>query len=88
VQRYTRTTQVKKQHTGNDEVVDHEPAEYLADASMRDAELPGDVTRTYTVSRHLHDPLTNHIRQRASVDEHSSQLVDPSMTWIRSQCSL
>jgi len=59
----------------------YRPAEYLADATMRDTKLPGDVTRTYTVSRHLHNPLTHHVRQRTSINEHSSQLVNPTMTY-------
>jgi len=62
--------------------VDDVPAEYLTDAAVRDAQLARDVTWTNAVSRHLNDPLTNHVRQRTSVDEHASELIDPAMTCI------
>ena len=46
---------------------------------MRDAQLARDVARPHAVVRELHDPLTHHVRQRPSVDEHAAQLVYAAM---------
>ena len=46
---------------------------------MGDPELSGDVAWSDPLVCHVHNPLADHVRQRTSVDEDPSQLVDTSM---------
>lgn len=46
---------------------------------MRDPQLPGDITRANSIVRQLHYPLADDVREGSAVDEHSAQLVDPSV---------
>ena len=52
----------------------------LGDATMRDPELPGDVTRSDPLMGKLYNPLTNHIGERTTVHKHTAKLVHASMT--------
>lgn len=54
--------------------------EDLGDASVRDAQLTTDDTRTNAVGCHLHDLQSNVIGKRATIDEDATQLIDPSLT--------
>lgn len=47
---------------------------------MRDPQLTGDITRANSVVGELHYPLADDVREGSAVDEHSAQLVDPSVT--------
>ena len=58
-----------------------EPGQYLGDAAMGDQELSGDVAGSDTHESKLHDPPPNIVRQRSSIDEDSSELIDSSLTW-------
>ena len=57
-----------------------EPGQYLGDAAMGDQELSGDVAGSDTHESKLHDPPPNIVRQRSSIDEDSSKLIDSSLT--------
>ena len=52
----------------------------LGDATMRDPELPGDVTRSDPLMGKLYNPLTNHVGERTTVHKHPAKLVHASMT--------
>ena len=52
----------------------------LGDATMRDPELPGDVTRSDPLMGKLYNPLTNHVWERTTVHKHPAKLVHASMT--------
>ena len=47
---------------------------------MGDQELSGDVAGSDTHESKLHDPPPNIVRQRSSIDEDSSKLIDSSLT--------
>jgi len=51
------------------------PAEDLADAAVRDAQLSGNVARADTLTGQLDDLMSDGLRQRSPVDEDSAQLV-------------
>jgi hypothetical protein len=57
-----------------------EAGQDLGDAAVGDEQLPGDVTRAHPHQRQLHDATPYAVRQRASVHEHPTQLVDPGLT--------
>ena len=57
-----------------------EPTQYLGDATMRDPELPGDVTRSDPLMGKLYNPLTNHVWERTTVHKHPAKLIHASMT--------
>lgn len=52
---------------------------------MRDPQLARDVAGTDAVVGELHYPLPDDVRERPSVDKHTSQLVDTTVTCNRSQ---
>ena len=47
---------------------------------MGDPELSGDVAWSDPLVCHVHNPLTNNVRERTSVDKDPSKLVDTPMT--------
>ena len=47
---------------------------------MRDSESSADITRSDSLVCHLHDPLSDHVRQGPAVDKESPELVDTSVT--------
>ena len=57
------------------------PAQYLADTSMADSELSGDVTRPNPLVRELYDSLPHHVWEGPAVYEHAPQLVHPTVSW-------
>ena len=61
--------------------VNYWPPEYFADASVRDAKLPGDVAWPDALVRHLDDPLTHNVWKWSTVDEDAAELVYAAVTW-------
>ncbi len=53
----------------------HLPGEDFADATVRDAELTGDVARPSTLGGELDYLLADVLRQRTAIHVHSAQLV-------------
>lgn len=54
----------------------------LADAAVRDAQLPADVARPDAELRQLHDPEPNGVGERPAVDEHAAELVHLAEGWL------
>lgn len=59
---------------------EHSPAQDLADAAVRHAQLSADVTGPHALVGQPNDLLSGLLRKRPSVDEDSAQLIDPAMT--------
>ena len=55
---------------------------------MADPELPGDDTRPDAGRRHLDDLEPDVVGQRSAVDEHSAELVHPTLAWNKSVLSV
>ena len=47
---------------------------------MRDSELAADVTGPHSLLGKLHNPLSDHIGERAAIDKETPELVDAAMT--------
>lgn len=58
-----------------------EPAQNLADTTMRNPQLPWDVTWPYTALSQLNNSLSNNIGKRSSIDEQPSELVNPAVSY-------
>ena len=58
------------------------PAQYLADTTVADPQLSGDVAGTHTLVGQLHDPLPHHVWQGSSVHKHPAQLVHPPVPYV------
>lgn len=58
------------------------PAQDLADTTMADPQLPGDVTGPHPLVRQLHYPLPHHVREGPPVHEHPSELVHSPVPWV------
>lgn len=46
---------------------------------MRDAKLPGDITRTDSVVSQFHDAGSDYVRKWSAIHEHATQLIDTAM---------
>ena len=55
--------------------------QYLADAAVRHEERAADGTRSHAFRRHLDDPQSDVVGQRSTVDEHSTQLIQTTLTF-------
>ena len=58
------------------------PAQYLADTTVADPQLSGDVAGAHTLVGQLHDPLPHHVGQGSSVHKHPAQLVHPPVPYV------
>ncbi len=48
------------------------PAQDLADAAVADPQLAGDVAGSHSLVCHVHDPLPDDLRERASIYKHAT----------------
>ena len=48
---------------------------------MGHSESSADITRSDSLVCHLHDPLSDHVRQGSAVNKDSTKLVDAAVTW-------
>ena len=48
---------------------------------MGDSELAADVTGPHSLLGELHNPLSDHIGQRAAIDKETPELVNAAVTW-------
>ena len=55
------------------------PAKDFGDTSMGDPELSGDVAWSDPLVCHVHNPLTDNVGERTSIDKDPSKLVDTPM---------
>lgn len=62
------------------------PAQDFGHAAVGDPELPGDDTRPDAVVGHLHDFMSDVVRQRSAIDENSSELVHTALTQRGRHC--
>lgn len=56
------------------------PGQYLADTTMWHTQLSRYVTRPDSLMCHVHDSLSDDVRQGTTVHEHTTQLIDSSVT--------
>ena len=57
------------------------PWKNLGHAAVGDTELAGNIARADSVVRQLDNPLSNHIWEWPSINEHTSQLVHAPVAW-------
>lgn len=56
------------------------PTQDFGDAAVGHPQLPGDYAGSHSVVSHLHDFVADVVGERSAVYEHSSELIDPTLS--------